>query len=1272
MSSRPVAPLVRISGVLVIAMLLASCATAPTSPQPQEPPSRIERLRARASEAPRDAQLQLELAVAEMWSAGGESERVPAQLQRAARVAPDDARLHLLRGVYADLHGTPATALDHYLSALEQLDASRVEHAAWIAEIASVAARDLHDGVDAFAAQAEPRLKALSERGDLPAAARFQVASLRTQLALRRGDADAARTLAAKAGCVSEWRVAGPFGPRVLLGFDEPPQIDPGRPFEDHYDLAPGHEDQATREEAVLGCTVQLGAPDPRGGITYAEAVVDVERAGDHLLRVETPNAVEVFVDGRSVRRLDARRVPTPRVSFVPVSLPAGRHRVVLRVATRHPNPAFSLAVLRRMPGLDADGFQRIRLPRDREVASSWNRYLRAAVAMDRGDTVRARELLRAHPAGMQAPGAVLVHRAAVALSDPLVPPQRARDQARRLLAAARRRDADLWYPAMQLARLDAENGRTMEAVERLREAVERWPRVVALRLLLVRLLQEQGWQAEAETRAHAAVEAFPDTCGILETWWQTLRRRDRSRRAAEVAERLVACDAQSNARYSTDVARRRWQQASQELERLATFQSRPDGYGALLGRVELAKNSGEPDDVEAALQALRERFPSSTDAVRAHVDWLIGAGRREEALKVLDDATQGDPAAMAPLRRLRVALGRQHVMEPYRRDGLEAIEALEGSDAEHSEPQVLVLDYMAVRVFQDGSSLQLIHTVRKAQSREAVNELGEFSLPDNASLWKLRTIKSDGRVLEPDAISGKESLSLPQLEVGDYVEAEMIRYVDPPAGFPGGYLGDRFYFRSFEVPFHHSELVMALPDAMPVTLEPRGPLPEAQREDRDDLQVYRWKVERSESAEQEPMSVSAREYLPSISVGVRAGWDAFVTGIRDLLVDRDIRDPAARRLARRVAGPADEADPSARVRRLYRWVLANVEHSDEAFGQAVRMLKARKGHRVRVLHYLLELAGIPSQLALARSASADAEPSKLADGETFEHLLLRLPRLQPPQPGRDAVRRTSAGSATREPVWLSAVERWAPFGHLPPLLRGQPARLLDPEGTRVRLPDSRAGSDRHEAHVDVHLQEDGSARVEVSERFHGAPAAAWREQLESIPAAQLRTVFAQQYVARLVPGASLKSLEVEAARDPARPLVLRYAFDTPILARPTDAGLALPGMFPSRLGKTYASLAERETTQLLNPPVERRLVVKLRIPAEGALSYVPPEVSLDGPGSVAFEHRVRRHEDGVTLVRELRVPVARVAPSRYPELARFCQAVDALEKQELQIGLDR
>jgi hypothetical protein len=465
----------------------------------------------------------------------------------------------------------------------------------------------------------------------------------------------------------------------------------------------------------------------------------------------------------------------------------------------------------------------------------------------------------------------------------------------------------------------------------------------------------------------------------------------------------------------------------------------------------------------------------------------------------------------MAGLFRVGAVLGKPHPLAAYRKDGSAAIHAFEASGKKYDGPQVLVLDYMALRVFEDGSSLELVHTIERAQSDEAVNRLAEVDIPNGAQVLTLRVVKPDGRTLEPDGIANKSSVSLPSVARGDYVELEYLQTKPPAEGFPGGYLGDRFYFQSFEIAFHHSELVLILPEGMPYQLDPRGAGPTPQVQVRDGLRAITLAVDHNQPLIEEPNSVPAREFIPSTRLAVKADYAALVESLRDVLVDRDVFDPYYKRLSEEIVGDAAASDWRLRAERLYAWVLANIDNTNDVFAQAAPMLRGKAGNRTRVLHYLLGLAGVPSELALARTVASDRHESQIADAEIYDHLLLRV-----------------HGPAATEPVWLFTSERWAPFGFIPAVLRSQSALLLEPAAPKVTVSDGLSGPDMRRLTVRGKLAADNSVELDVTEALHGGDAVAWRGQLEQIPKAELSRRMEQDYVARLFPGASLGSLDIQ------------------------------------------------------------------------------------------------------------------------------------------------
>jgi hypothetical protein len=428
--------------------------------------------------------------------------------------------------------------------------------------------------------------------------------------------------------------------------------------------------------------------------------------------------------------------------------------------------------------------------------------------------------------------------------------------------------------------------------------------------------------------------------------------------------------------------------------------------------------------------------------------------------------------------------------------------------------------------------------------------------------------------------------------------------------------------------------------------------------------------VDESVPLVEEPSSVPSREFIPSVRIGVNATFPAMVESLRDVLSDRDLFDPYYAALARQIsegaaggekkATPPEQpsaatAQPSAaeqrkRAERLYAWVLANIENNNDVFSQAALMLRARSGNRARVLHYLLELAGVPSRLALARSFAGDATPSDMADGDTYDHLLVRV------------------DIPKQEPIWLFTVERWAPFGFMPPVLHDQPALLLAEGAPAAKVSRGLLGPDSRHFAVKVALRAAGSARVDVVETLRGSDAVGWRAQLEQIPEAELNRRIEQDYVARLFPSASLVSLEISGREQSEPELRLHYVAEVSSLGRQVTGGLALAPLLPSELAANYARTAGRKTTELIPSPVRTTLEVSVTLPEGFAPPAASAPVSLAGklPGQPSFAESLSVSSDAFKLERRLEVPPMRVDPPAYAALADFCRRVDAVEGREI------
>lgn len=1203
-------------------------------------------LRKRANKALNDPHIWGELAIAEHLGDGGDPQAARESLAHAKKLGNKSVRLLYVEAEEYVLEGHPERSFAAFSGLLRRAATDPDPLSPLLAEAALSALADMNDAVPDYRSRMQALLAELAPQADkLGLAAAHQLRMQLLGYALQTGDLKQAELVAKQAGCVQKAEVAGPFGPRELLGFDVtfPPET-PG-PLAKSYDLGPGRGDTPTRTLDTRRCLLGAGrgSHDPRPGASILRSELEVTRAGNYVLRLESPNSVAVWLDGHELTRIDLRAQPAFGVRFLPVELGAGKHELKLKLSSRHPNPVVSVALV---AGSKEDIVD-VALP---EPSDAFSRYLAAKVALARGNGVAAREFLRASE--QKKPSAHwLVLSAAASVSDPLRPAELRRDAARELLRRAGQQNGFAWYPSVGLANLEAAEGRTKEAIDALREAQTRWPDVVVIRTSLIEQLRERGYSEEADLRVQELERHLPNACAVAGIALSSARARGRIDQVAALSERVVACDATSTARFSVLKAQRKYDEAAKELARLSSLADPLDESQRIESELEKAQVLGDVARVRALREERSKLWADRPGPVVDRADVLVAGEQQRAAVDYLGAAVARFPNELYDARRVHEALGGSSVFADFRKSGADVIAAFEKSGQTYQEPQVLVLDYTVVRLFEDGSSVELTHNIMRVQSQEAVDENGEFTVPEGARLLTLHTVKADGTRLEPDAIAGKSSLSLPNLAPGDYVEFEMVRGESPSVGFPGGYLGNRFYFKSFEVPFDHTELVVVLPASMDPVLDPRGPAPETKRETKDGLKVLRWAAHQSRPLKPEPLSVASREFLPSINLGVKVTWEAYVESLRDLLSDKDVVDPAAKQALANILGEDQRAQPSVKAAKIYRWVTDQIEPTDEVFGLAPAMLAARTGHRERVLKYLLGLADIPSDLVLVRGIEADHSEARLPDLETYGYLLLRV--------------QTEKG-----PVWLHAAARHAPFGYLPPQVRNEIGLALNPQAERVTTPAGSPTQDLRSVEVDVQLSKEGGAVLHARETLHGQGAVGWRNDLDEIPAAELEARFEESYASSVVPGARLKKLTVEGRDEPEQPLVIDYELEVDSLGQRTDHELRIPPLLPSQLAAQFARTGERTASELLAASDAKDVKVRFVLPAGAKVLSAPKNALIEHPIRASFTSSSRVEGQTVELTRSVRLPAARISPAEYAKFAAFCRAVDLAEANELVIKL--
>jgi tetratricopeptide (TPR) repeat protein len=1085
---------------------------------------------------------------------------------------------------------------------------------------------------------------------------------LRVRRALRQGTATELEQAVAAAGCLPNWRAAGPFGPLPLSSFDvNHPPLDPG-PLAATYDLGDGRGLAQSFAAPHRGCDVELDAPLPAwGGTTYAVTYVELAEAQEVVFQLDSLASARVYLNDEPLGRTDRRRHYLPQVSWFQARLPAGQHKLTVALTSRYDRPEFSLYAT-TTDGLPLEvqsntageaGYSPVPPQIVTTAAPDGRRspgqiLLQAQTELLDGAPHRAQTLLTSLPPEIQH-HAWAHHLSALAwMADSSIPFDVSRNRALGSLALAEQAGTAGWRTFFERARFHSDEGRWHDALRAVNEGIEVAPRHPTLWLARARLLMARGlWQETTDTLDRVQ-QLVPDSCDHWHGRLAWARERHDAATALAAARRLVSCNQRTGALAQLLLDLGQDDDAEEELQRLLRLD--PHRLTSWVALAEAKRHQGNGPEERLALERILNLRPDDRSARLDWADLAVSHDAGNEARQRLWKAAADLPANHLPERRLAALLGEQELLAPFRLAGPAVIAAYEREGHHYEEPSVLVLDRTLFRVYPDGSMVELTHNVTRVQSAEGIGLEGEFELPAEAVLLTLRTIKADGTVLEPEDIEGKSSLSLPNLAVGDYVEAEYLRGHEPPPELPGGLLTWRFYFQGRQRAFHHSELVLVAPLERELDFSWRGGELTGQSGQRGALQYHRWVATRQQARPSEPLGPARDEYVLSLQVSSDASWTAISEGLTEALADRNRLSPEVHQRARQLRQSQRDSSPEHTLNAIYRWVAEHIEPGGDPLGPVSHMVAAGTGERTRLAAALAQAAGLPVVQGFARSSWADQTEDSQPSWSSFTFPVFRVGQRW---------------------VYLGEDARWAPACYLPPDLRGQPV-LMVPAGPE-RFETLRAGDCRQDSSHTIArlaLAGDGHSEGEVHDRYDGAPAVGWRRAFARVPADQRPGYWEQERVADLLPSASVGDVTLRHQYNPDRPLEVVYTVEGLNLARRVATGLQVRLPVPEELSTTYASLPQRRTALVLHHPVNRTRRWEITLPAGARARPEQTRQLIHPQGEYELSSTVEGHPPRLVIQSSLTLRAGRVPPAAYPAFAQFCRDVDQAEQQPWRVDI--
>ncbi len=1106
-------------------------------------------------------------------------------------------------------------------------------------------------------------------RSPLSPELRFLLHRVLRSLALREGDWATVEAQVRQAGAIPAWRIWPLTGRDPQVALEEAL-----RQFPRAFPAQPGRAHPSSSADGLL-----LYEDEGARGLLLAECFFDVKAAETLWLRLEGSGVWAAALD-EQVLLHDRRPGHAGVVETRIVTAQPGRHRLRVAVpieggrailgvnllpAEGHaPEVVFPSAeagadspLAQSAPGPDTDPLAAAIQEAERDADDPLPRLWAALVSWSYGDMDQAIEQLVL--ARQRAPAFSLIDylEGVLWLENDDLPQGIGAAQARRLWGRALAACPGLDLVRFRLAFLDGMENREEQALETLQRLEALHPEAFIFPFFMANFFDRLGWNAEADQaleRARRRVDFDPELWRLL--FSKALRSRD-EQDASRLAQELVRRNQLVSPLNAFFWARGEREKTRRGLEAAARH------FGAQLGvrleAVDLELAAGELERAQAALDRAEADFGQRPELVKRRMDLLERRNQQREAARWLERLSQLWPWDLHLRLALRVVEGHDRLFSFTNgpADPLSSIREYLDSDFVAGGDAVLVLDQADLEVASDGSSIERIHFLVHLLSAAGVERWGEVrDIPPGAQVEMVRSLDASGNSREAEVVPGKESITIPALQTGDFVEIA-YRVGRRPSGVrPGGFSASRFYFASEGLPIFRSRYTVRVPKGLPlVTRQHNGaPAPVLQRAGAFD--VYRFERTRTPALPAEPDAAPLDESAPFVEVGFATDW-------------RDVRDLLAARLARatRISWPVIQFTqqrtprlwPDAeRACVLFREVNRAVRRGSDAgdFDEsAASVLMRGEGNRLTALVAVLRAAGFDPTVYLSRTVSSSVLEYRFPQDGVFTHGVVAVPL------------------AEGNTLWLDPAERDQPCGRLYSFLWDQPAlRLTGSPGDDflTRLPAAPERLPGKEIRLELSLAADGTLSGTGRDVLDTAEAARARELLSGFSPA-LRQQVMENGLSAAFPGARLESWSMEALDDPERPLVLQYRLRTSGMADLEPGQLVLRGgFFPYRLAAGLAAQARRARPLLIEDETRLRTTVEIRLPP-GATAELPAETRVEGPLS-EFTFQARTENDRLILIKSLRVRAGRVAPEEFQAFKEFCLKVDRKDVEPIRVFMPR
>ena len=1045
---------------------------------------------------------------------------------------------------------------------------------------------------------------------------------------LMRGDLASARKALARRHLLAGWVGISGFDNKDGKGFDTPYPPETEIKLKRTY---PGLRIRSSWRE------VQLSGPAPSmeltekfypfsGTVSYLVNWVQAPAAQDAVLELTTDNPVKVWVNDRQLLSLRQVRHGATRQLRLPARLNKGHNKILIKycAVSGGGRLAASLNKTSGQPLAMTPSVKPRPYTRDRRAPLAWSPDLAlppGLAAMPKGAHRDYLQALSLTSAGLYAVAitAVSAHLDRYG-SDPMalmlgVNLHRSEGQ---MQQATRLVEQGLKLPAPYVARFWLERARLFrqrmqedKALEAVAKAKAISPHGWGVTQEHERLLMGKGWTLDLCKLGKELHARYPSWSWAAEVMTSCMERLERNAEAERWRLRALELSGYNQAARRDMVRSLLNRGRCVEAMRMQQ-QSAKIWPGRARVWLELGDVNRSCGEVAGALTAYKRASEAISSWHLPHKN--IGllryeAGDLEGALTAWNEALRLNPEDTRLWDRV-THLRPEHdpVLERHKPSaddiaGLVAARAtvkpVEGASI------VWLMDDDVTRMLEDGTVKRLITTVRLAVDRGGRDSLGEQSLPRHGLVKVIDAYSVDlkGRRQEVTSMHGGK-VRYPALQEGSVVVLQ-YQHTERPSGYLSHHLTNSWLFQHNLEQVVRARWVLALPADRKLSVHKQGKVEQTTAKEEGRV-VHTFTAREVPPLRPERGAPPPPDLLTMVTVSTVPSWDYFSEWGRSLTAEVfEVSPELGRTLEGLVAGKETAAE---KLDAVYHFALTRVRYQQdyETFLAGVKPHPAAsvlargygdcKDKSVLIIAMLRKL-GFKAYLALIRVRGAGKVIANVPS-QQFNHAVVYLPQ----QPGV-AAKGGRFLDATAENLEMDVL-RQDVQGTLALVLRDDAYKL-------VPVPFQAPEKNQSELSMDIALEKDGSASVEMVWTMRGKMGGALRKPLQN---QQILRQYAEGLVHNLYRGCTLIKPSVENQADILKPLKMRLTAACAKAARAEDRTLRLrlPRLF-SKVSN-LASWSERRHPLLFGPPELMLGKVKVRLPAGVKTRSLPKALNQTSP----------------------------------------------------------